>query len=321
MVDVYEIITDKIIEYLDKGIIPWHKPWKFAIHQNMFSQRSYNGINVLLLNSRCALKGYKSPFWLTYNQVKKLGGSVKKGENSTLVTFWKIREWETKKETGDLDDQGNPIMETVTETKPLLRYYRVFNIEQTKDIPKDKIPVLETKEHDPIARGESIIRGMSKDLEITYTDSGAWYNPTKDIVNVPDRTRFETIEDFYNTMFHELGHSTGHSTRLQRFNGNVDETLFGSRSYSKEELVAELTASFLSGDLGIEETTIKNSAGYIQSWIKKLKNDKKLIVMASAKAKNSAGYILEKEDKNGIAIEVYNPGNTAIVPYKAGGIV
>jgi len=289
---VYEIITNKIIEYLEQGVIPWKKPWKYATPQNMIRQKPYRGINTFILRTESAMKGFKSPFWLTFNEVKKLGGSVKKGEHSTMITFWKIKEYQVEIETDELDQNGKPITEEKTKRTPILRYYRVFNLDQTIGIPEKKIPKLELKEHEPIKEAETIINNMQNVPDIIHTDTGAWYSPTKDRVNVPDKSRFDYVEGYYSAMFHELGHSTGHQSRLSRYNGNANETMFGSESYSKEELIAEMCASFLCGETGIENETLENSAGYIQNWLEKLKNDKKLVMIASGQAQKASDYIL-----------------------------
>ena len=275
----YEIITNKIIERLEHGTVPWHQPWSTELPKNLASKREYRGINVFVLGST----GYANPYWLTYKQAKQLGGHIRKGEKSSPVVFWKWLERE----------QENPDTgEKEAKNIPLLRYYNVFNIEQCEGIPEDKIPELEnTRDFHPIDTAEKTVQDMPQRPIITHNEAQAYYRPSADVVNMPPAESFLSDEEYYSTLFHELTHSTGHESRLKRL--NTDKlAAFGSKDYSQEELVAEMGAAFLSGHCQIENRTIDNSAAYIQGWLRKLKNDKRLVVFAAAQAQKAADFIL-----------------------------
>ena len=273
--NAYQVITDRIIGLLKAGTVPWHKPWKGGGPvKNLVSKRAYRGINQFLLG--CS--DYASPFWLTFNQAKKLGGSVKKGEKSTPVVFWKLLESEDQ-ETGEKKEI------------PVLRYYRVFNLEQTEGIEGPEPEEQELGEFTPIERCEQIIRNMPNPPKIQHRRQAAWYRPSQDLVNMPKPESFESAEEYFCTLYHELSHSTGAEFRLNRPT-LTDMCPFGSTNYSKEELVAEMAAAFLCGKTGIENQTIDNSAAYINGWLKKLRNDEKLVIFAAAQAQKAVDYIL-----------------------------
>jgi len=272
---VYEIITEKIVEMLEAGEVPWHKPWVTDHPKNLVSKKDYRGINVFLLASQ----NYASPYWVSYKQAKQLGGNVKKGEKSTMVVFWKMQEVEDKA-------TGEP------KTIPILRYYRVFNVLQCEGIDERKIPMADPNpDFQPLEACEATIEAMQKRPDIRHEESKAYYHPIKDFVNMPKPESFQKEEFYYSVMFHELGHATGHKSRLDR-KTIKEHAPFGSETYSKEELVAEMTAAYLCGHHGIEMETIGNSAAYIKSWLKALKNDVKMVVLAAAQAQKAADYIL-----------------------------
>lgn len=264
---VYNIVTERIIEKLEQGTIPWKKPWNAYPAVNWVTQKPYRGINQLLLGSG---------EYATWNQVKKAGGSVKKGAKSEMVTFFKMLEVE----------KGNEI-----ETIPMLRYYRVFNIKDCERIePKQKV---ETFEHDPIEEAERLVQNYTGCPEVVFGGGRASYAPGRDIIKMPERERFYTAAEYYSTLFHEMVHSTGHAGRLNR-DGIEKYAAFGSERYSKEELVAEIGASMLCGVTGIGNT-IDNSVAYIQGWLGALKADSRLIVSAASQAQKAADYILGQE--------------------------
>lgn len=275
MPSVYEIVTDSILEQLRRGVAPWRKPWTTEQPRNLISQKEYRGINTFLLASQ----GYSSPYWLTFNQANKLGGHVRRGAKSSLVTFWKIGEYTKRNvETGEEKDSKSI----------LLRYYRVFNLEQTEGIAEklglgkaDRVPQLDVCER--------IVSAMPNPPACEQS-STAWYRPSVDTVGMPDRQTFHSTEEYYSTLFHELTHSTGHTSRLKR-DGIQTVSKFGSESYSKEELVAELGAAMLCGVCGIAPATLENSASYLDNWIRVLKSDSRLIVTASSAAQKAADYI------------------------------
>ncbi|HSR51412.1 MAG TPA: zincin-like metallopeptidase domain-containing protein, partial [Acidobacteriota bacterium] len=233
-------------------------------------------------------RGYSSPFWLTFRQAKQLGGSVRKGQRSVAVVFWKI----LKKK--DEECQGDE--ETIR--VPLLRYYRVFNVEQCEGLPQEKIPVIEEREIQPLKCAEQIVAGMPCPPEIRHGSTGAFYSPEADQIQMPRRGFFETCQDYFSTLFHELTHSTGAKSRLGRLDGKAPAP-FGSAEYSREELVAEMGAAFLCGECGIEQATLENSAAYISHWLDKLKSDPRLVVTAAAQAQKAADFILGRYPQNG----------------------
>jgi antirestriction protein ArdC len=281
MPSVYEIVTEQIIKQLETGVAPWRKPWRTEMPCNLVSRKPYRGINVFLLG----FQGYGSKYWLTFNQAKALGGHVKQDEHGSKCVFWKIDEYSREnKETGEQENR----------TSALVRYYTVFNIEQCEGFSalRESRPAVNT-----IDACEAIVSAMPNKPCIEQ-DHAAYYRPSTDTVGIPARSAFTHSAEYYSTLFHELAHSTGHASRLGRFEtASVDQHLFGSESYSKEELVAELGASMLCGVAGIERSTLENSAAYLAAWIKRLKDDSRLIVSAASHAQKAADFILGKQAK------------------------
>ena len=270
----YQVITDRILELLEQGIVPWRKPWKGGGEaKNLISQKGYRGVNRFLLN----VANYASPFWLTFKQAQKVGGHIKKGEKSTPVVFWKLLEKENPK-TGE---QKNI---------PVLRYYRVFNLEQTRGIKAPEEEGMDAQPFTPIQRCEQLVAVMPSPPRIQHKRQAAFYNSALDLVNLPKPESFESAEEYYSTLFHELTHATGHKSRLNR-PSLVEVSKFADPSYAREELVAEMGSSFLCGRTGIETATLDNSAAYINNWLKRLRNDSRLVVQAAAQAQKAADYI------------------------------
>lgn len=273
MSSTYEIVTEAIIKQLESGVAPWRKPWRTEMPANLASKKEYRGINVFLLASL----GYGSRYWLTYRQAQTLGGSVRKGEHGSKVVFWKIDEYRKEdKETGETENRKSI----------LLRYYTVFNLEQCEGI-KSPEP---TRVIAPLEQCETIVNSMPNPPGFEQ-DSRAFYRPSTDTVGVPARSAFDSAEEFYSTLFHELTHSTGHPSRVGR-EGIMEHNPFGSDDYSKEELVAEMGAAMLCGVAGIQSRTLDNSASYLQSWINRLRSDSRLIVSAASQAQKAADFIL-----------------------------
>jgi len=279
--NIYKMITDKVIAALDKGVVPWRKTWRGGSEgapASLKSKKTYRGINVFVLALQQMTMGYQSRFWLTFNQAKALGGSVKKGEKGTPVIFWKLLRKEDS-ETGK------------SKTIPLLRYYTVFNVEQcdgVKDPEAGDKP--EGCTFNPIARCEAMVSNYNKAPTIQHVEQRAWYNPTMDLVNMPKPDTFCTPEAYYSTMFHELTHSTGHKSRLDR--DGIKSSGFGTELYSKEELVAEMGAAMLCGICGIDNAAvIENAASYVAHWRSKLADDPKLLVCAAANAQKAADHV------------------------------
>lgn len=279
MPSVYEIITDKIIKQLESGVAPWRKPWTCQPPANLITQREYRGLNVFTLASQ----GFPSRFWLTFNQVSKLGGKIRKGEKSSPVIFWNV---------GD-EQEATTQDGTKQTTRPfLLRYYSVFNLSQSEGIDIPESVLQETRTNDPIETCEQIVTNMPNPPAFEQSDK-AWYSASTDVVGMPARGLFHSTEEYYATEFHELAHCTGHAKRLHRENfGNP--VSFGSESYSKEELIAEMTAAMLCGIAGIEQRILENSAAYLKTWIARLKSDSRLLVSAASHAQKAADFIQGK---------------------------
>jgi antirestriction protein ArdC len=268
---VYSIVTEQILKQLESGVAPWHRPWTTKIPKNIVSKHAYRGINVFLLASN----GYGSAYWLTYKQAIERGGHVKKGEHGTRVVFWKIGTRETQEPDGD----------TIERKSILLRYYTVFNVEQCEGIAAPDA----SRTVNPIEECERIVSQMPNPPAMQQ-DGRAWYRPSTDTIGMPSRNAFNSSEEYYSTLFHELTHSTVHSNRVGR-DGIEKLNTFGSESYSKEELIAEMGAAVLCGVAGIERKTLSNSAAYLQSWINVLKSDSHMVVSAASQAQKAADYI------------------------------
>ncbi|WP_404813207.1 ArdC family protein [Citrifermentans bremense] len=215
-----------------------------------------------------ACQEYASPYWLTYKQVQDRGGHVIKGSRSVPVVFWK---WVDRKGTDGADSE-----ERLNGKVPLLRYYSIFNLEQTEGV-KEPEPTVAINDHQPLPLPEQITIGMPLRPDIRFGGNRAYYSPALDYSQLPHLGSFESREEYYCCLYHELSHATGHASRVGR-KGILEPSYFGSHEYSKEELVAEMSAAFLCGHTGIEQKTIENSAAYIKGWLKALKNDKTLLV-------------------------------------------
>jgi antirestriction protein ArdC len=280
--DVYQMVTDRIIELLETGTVPWQKPWtESGLPMNVISKRPYRGINLWLLLSL----NYKRNLFLTWDQLKKIGGSVLQGQHGHIVVFWK----QVKKVPEELDGNGK------AKQIPMLRYYKVFNVEQCRDVPKDLIPELVKTAIDPILECEAIINTMPDSPLLIFTGKKAFYDIEKDHVVLPNLKRFKTSESYYSTLFHELVHSTGAEKRLGR-KTITEMAEFGSEPYSMEELIAELGAAYLNSFTGILDKEIESSAAYISGWLEKLRSDKRFIITASGQAQRAVDLILNRQD-------------------------
>lgn len=273
---VYEMVTERICEMLEQGEIPWRKPWKGGgTAKNYISKKEYNGINTVLLDSA----RYGSPNWLTFKQAKDLNGGIKAGEKGSMIVYFN---WV------DIKNMENEDVRKI----PILKYFTVFNAEQTYGIDfKDSETVNANFE---IKSCEDIVKNMPLKPRIDHGGGRAFYSPMLDYIQMPEMNTFETSEHYYATLFHELGHATGHENRVGR-KGILEPSYFGSHEYSKEELIAEFTSSFLCGHAGIDNTVIVNSAAYIQSWLKALKNDKKMVVYAASMGQKAAKFIMNEK--------------------------
>ena len=231
--------------------------------------------------------GYNCPYWLTFKQAKEKGGKIKKGEKGCPVVFWK---WFAKDNIEEAEE------EIERKKIPMVRYYTVFNIEQTEGI--EYLPPQKTeKTFKPIEQCERTVFKMQNGPTIQHKESRAYYRVITDLINMPKKELFDINAEYYSTLFHEITHATGHETRLNRKNLS-DMCPFGTTNYSKEELIAEMGAAYLCAFHGIENKTINNSVAYINSWLQKLRNDKKLIVHAAAQAQKASDYILNLSHGN-----------------------
>lgn len=270
--DIYQEITNRMIAEMEKGIIPWEKPWMAsgaAISHT--TGKPYSLLNQMLLG--------KAGEWLTFKQVNAEGGYVRKGEKSRMVVFWKWLDKENE-ETGEITQV------------PYLRYYNVFHISQCENITAKHMqsnPNLARADETAEAIITEYVKREGVKLEHEQGDR-AFYQPAADRIVLPLLAQFKESAEYYSTCFHECVHSTGHAKRLARLDGTA---FFGSESYSKEELVAEIGSAALVHHCGLETSnSFHNSAAYVQNWLSVLKDDKRFIVSAASKADKAVNYIL-----------------------------
>ncbi len=293
--DTYELVTKRIIEKMENGIIPWHCPWiatgqkvdaetATRVAFNRITKRAYSTINQMML---CHVGEYA-----TFKQWTELGGKIRKGSKAEIIVFWKWLEEHTEEE----DEDGNEVIKI--NKKPYLKYIQVFHISCVDGVkPLEKFDT-DTSAFEDLPTGEDLI-DLYQDREripIYYEGNQAYYAPDTDSITIPNRYKFKNNRaEFYSTVFHEMAHSTGHQSRLDRLTATAH---FGNEEYSKEELVAEISAAAILATLSIEtESTLNNSTAYLQSWIKALQNDKRLFVIASTQADKAVNYIFNGKQK------------------------
>ena len=284
----YEVVAQSIISQLEKDVAPWRKEWLSRGYKptSMSSKKQYKGMNFMLLAFQAMDKGYESPWWGTFKQISERGGVVTKGEKGTPVVLWK--QFDTENADGE------------TKKAVVMRYFTVFNSEQAtweeaeapayeKHITRDDAEIIEDAQRildDYFAR--------EKAPKLAFGGDRAYYSPSRDAIQLPHHGDFVSDSSFYATAFHEMGHSTGHKSRLNR-DGIVENHYFGSELYSEEELVAEFTSAFLCSETGVLPETLDNSTAYIKSWLKVLKNDPKMLVKAVGRAQKATNLILGVE--------------------------
>ena len=278
-INVYELVTNRIIEQLENNIIPWEKPWSGTIDGafNRVSKKPYSILNQMLLK-------YDGEY-ATFKQWQELGGHIRKAEKSEIIVFWKMYPIKEKQ------DDGTEIIKTI----PLLKYINVFHISQVDGVEPLKQKV--THDIEPIDKAEKILNDYWNRENITIEHvkgDKAFYSPMFDKIQLPLFEQFKQSEEYYSTAFHESVHSTMKTSRCNRQEDRKGKVVsFGSEEYSKEELVAEVGSAQLMNIVGIETTkSFRNSTAYIQSWLKVLRNDNKFIVSASSKAEKAVNYIL-----------------------------
>ena len=273
--DLYREVTDQIIAKLEKGVVPWVKPWdsESSLPVNAVSGRNYRGINVPLLWAEAMEKGYQSDRWATFKQAKEAGGNVKRGEKGTTIVFWKPVE---SKEEEIQDDKKRFF--------PLLRAFTVFNVAQVDGLP----PIKEK----PVVWEPDVLADQFLSLaNVQHGGGRAFFAPTPDIIQLPSRSSFPDHGSYYATALHELVHWSGHDSRLNR----LSKTPYGSPDYAREELVAEMGSAFLTADAGIEGKT--EHPEYLAEWLKILGSDKKAIFQAASKAQAAVDYLREEREK------------------------
>lgn len=295
-VNVYQMVTDRIISELEKGVIPWQKPWSGAGLAdggavNYVSRKPYSMLNQMLLG--------RSGEYLTLKQIKELNGNVKKGAKSSMVVFFTMIKSKKQENDNANDNNSEKAKEYII---PILKYYRVFHINDCDGI-ESKIKADEPSEPtiQPIEAADNIIDGyLSREKKLKFQNdkpsNRAYYSPFDDKVVVPMLSQYQIAEEYYSTTFHELTHSTIPPYRCDRKAENTN-AFFGNEDYSREELVAELGASMICNAIGMDcEKAFKNSVAYIQSWLKALQNDNKMIVWAASRAEKAAKYIMNIQD-------------------------
>lgn len=317
--NIYQIVTDRIVEQMEQGVIPWQKPWTYAgtgmtnlrnCAINYTTRRPYSMLNQWLL-------GFRAGEYLTYKQLTELGGKVRKGAKAGMVVFWgqtSVRTRKKRDEEGAVvtDADGNEETETVMEERlmPVLKYYNVFHLDDIEGIPSkyaDDPEVPEVNDIDPIETAEQIMWDyVLREEKLTFRNDRpsdrAYYSPATDTVVVPMLSQYAVPEEYYSTAFHELTHSTLPAYRCNRKDEGVAH--FGSEKYAREELVAEIGSAMLCNIAGLDcAKAFKNSVAYVKGWLRTLKDNPKWIVWASSRAEKAARYIqygtqeeIQKED-------------------------
>jgi antirestriction protein ArdC len=305
---IYQMVTDKITTALEAGTVPWQQGWVSVggMPRSMSTGKLYTGVNPFMLNLEAAEKGYTSPWWGTFDKIAELAGmrkvttgkrvrwvspdgtprGVRTGEHSTIAVFWKVSKRTEQNDKGE--DEEKKFFTLI--------YHRVFNAEQADALPERYHPAKEERDAFQVleaaqAVADQYLAGASAP-ELAHAGFRAYYKMGLDKITMPDQDRFLSPEDYYDTLFHEIAHSTGHETRLNR-RGIAEFDHFGSDRYSKEELVAEMAAAMLNAVTGIATTkTEVNNAAYIGSWLKSLRGDVKLVLTAASAAQSAANLIL-----------------------------
>ena len=280
-----------VIEGLKTEGLEWFKPWtsngEIVMPRSYTSQSEYKGLNMMLLSSHMRHNNIENPNFITYKQAHELGGTIKKGSTSVPVIWWVVSycyegKWYNDAKKLPVATSHKDVYENWTP-----RYYRVFSITDTegiKDMKWVKPKPTNRKKFNPIKKAEAIYDKYPKRPALMIGGTRAFYSPTTDAVSMPNGIDFKTSDDYYKTLFHELVHSTGHESRLNR----LERTRFGTEKYSKEELVAEMGSMFLVAMTGISpQDSSLNSQAYINGWVKKLTNEQEMVIQASSQAQRA----------------------------------
>ncbi len=296
---VYDIVTARIMELLERGTVPWRAGWTasgLGEPRSAITGKPYRGINSFLLALAAHAAGYRNASWLTFRQAKELGGSVRKGEKGSLCIFWRVLDGKREGSEADggttnapVDDQAAPQR---GERRFVLRYYTVFNIEQCEGLPARFSPNPDAAPERRIFPCERILSGFARGPRIEHGFNSASYSVADDRIAMPAPAAFRTPEEYYATLFHEATHATGHPDRLARFSPTDAPAPFGSPDYSREELVAEMGSALLCARAGISCATIENQAAYIAGWLKTIQADVRAVVIAAAQAQRAVDHIL-----------------------------
>jgi len=281
--DLYSEVTARIIAEMEEGRLPWVQPWDSAacgcgMPENGGTGRRYSGINVLILWAAAVSGGYASQRWLTFRQAQVLGGTIRKGERGTTVCYADRFTPKAEQERAGSEDRE-------ARTVAFLKRFTVFNVDQCEGLPEaaTSSPAI-VREGEVIPRAEALMQATGATIRIG--GEKAFYAPTFDVVQLPPQPAFREPIDYYRTALHELGHWTGHPTRLDRDQGNG----FGTPAYAREELVAEMCAAFTCATLGVRPTV--RHADYIASWLDVLREDARAIFRAASHASKAADHLL-----------------------------
>lgn len=274
--ELMDKITGQILADLEKGVLPWEQPWiqRAQFPKNAATGRLYRGVNVFWLSAIAEKKGYSSNHWLTFLQAKGAGGRIKAGSTSTEVVFFSSMKFKEK-------DQE--VEEAKEKTVRLLKFFRVFNLDQTEGLERLK-PAKDAVAFPQNEEAERLVK-LSGAKIVESIGGGAYFNPKEDFIGMPERGTFTSEEAYYSVLFHEMTHWTGHAARLNR----KQSTAHGSSDYAFEELVAELGGTFLCGQLNYLYET--RHASYVHNWLQVFKGDARAIVRASSLAQSAADYL------------------------------
>lgn len=279
MQDLYQRITDRIINALEQGTPPWVAPWQdhTAIPSNLLTCKPYRGINVLMLHMEALDQGYADSRWLTLRQANELGGRIRKGEHGAPIVFFTLKEIE-----GEDDKQGfdDPAPKKVV---PMLKSYIVFNASQVDFLP-ERFQLGQKPAWQPIGEAEELL--YLSGATIRHGGNRAFYSPTDDLIQMPPPAWFPEVERYYGVALHELTHWTGHASRLNRQLGRRH----GIDAYAYEELIAEMGAAFLCAHCGLPARL--EHASYIAHWLDALRRDKRLIFVAAGAAQKAVDYVI-----------------------------
>ncbi|GHA81843.1 ArdC family protein [Pontibacter akesuensis] len=283
-------VTSEIMAQLEQGKVPWQKPWtSYGLPKNYLSGRHYEGFNAFYLHYITEERNFTTPYFLTFKQAQELGGHVRKGEKGTPVIYWKTSKGKAGKSAAGQEEE-----EKEGHAKTFVPFiWTVFNLDQVEGVDFALPAPLERTEVQLLAACQRVVEHFPlPQPRIAHGGLQAYYAPETDRVQLPERKRFNSSQAYHATLFHELIHATGHPARLNRFRDQGKAGRFGDENYGKEELIAEMGASFLCAFTGIKEEVFHNSVAYLQGWMRVFKADRTMLVYASARAFKAATFIL-----------------------------